>query len=173
MPPLNDAAGKARILTAIDTRGWRKPGKPRCRCKTLPDRSIRFFVGGLTITGGSHHRHWPLCFATSIRRCWLGRCVSSSASRLTRSGRASFFSSLLLRVPTSSYTGDAVWSVRLLDGSAVSREAHAVFCERLEVRFLRPTHPTRNRRLQPSTTPGTLPSKRFPAGISRAIKSVV
>jgi len=31
--------------------------------------------------------------------------------------------------------------VRLLDGSGVSREAHAPFCERLEVRFLRPTHP--------------------------------
>ena len=31
--------------------------------------------------------------------------------------------------------------MRLLDGSGVSREAHAPFCERLEVRFLRPTHP--------------------------------
>ena len=26
------------------------------------------------------------------------------------------------------------------DGSAVSREAHAAFCERLEVRLLQPTH---------------------------------
>ncbi|MGF6701283.1 hypothetical protein OKW38_005960 [Paraburkholderia sp. MM5496-R1] len=30
--------------------------------------------------------------------------------------------------------------MRSLDGSGVSREAHAPFCERLEVRFLRPTH---------------------------------
>jgi putative transposase len=28
----------------------------------------------------------------------------------------------------------------LLDGSGVSREAPAPFCERLEVKFLRPTH---------------------------------
>ncbi len=30
--------------------------------------------------------------------------------------------------------------MRLLDGSGVNREVHAPFCERLEVRFLRPTH---------------------------------
>ena len=30
--------------------------------------------------------------------------------------------------------------MRLPDGSGVSREAHAPFCERLEVQFLRPTH---------------------------------
>ena len=31
------------------------------------------------------------CSDTSIRRFWLGRCASSSASRITRSGRAAFF----------------------------------------------------------------------------------
>lgn len=30
--------------------------------------------------------------------------------------------------------------MRFLDGSGVSREVHAPFCERLGVRFLRPTH---------------------------------
>ena len=39
-----------------------------------------------------------------------------------------------------SCTGVAGWWGRLLDGSGVSREAPAPFCERLGVRFPRPTH---------------------------------
>ncbi|PZA14273.1 hypothetical protein DNK49_22730 [Azoarcus communis] len=41
----------------------------------------------------------------------------------------------------SSYTGNEGWSVRSLDGSGVNREVHAPFCERLGVRFPRPTCP--------------------------------
>ena len=97
--------------------------------------------GWIAYYGRSRHRRWPLCCATSIRRCWLGRCASSSASRLTRSGRASSYSSLLLVVRASSCTGNEVWSARLPDGSGVSREAHAPFYESLGVRFPRATLP--------------------------------
>ncbi len=41
---------------------------------------------------------------------------------------------------TCSYTGNAAWSVILLDGSGVNREVHAPFYERPGVQFLRPTH---------------------------------
>jgi len=42
--------------------------------------------------------------------------------------------------PISLCTGSGGWLARLLDGSGVRREAHAPFCERLGVRFPRPTH---------------------------------
>ena len=41
----------------------------------------------------------------------------------------------------SSFTGGSVWPARLPDGSRVRREPHARFCERLGVKFPRPTHP--------------------------------
>ncbi|MGA9599807.1 MAG: hypothetical protein WBS22_06055, partial [Methylocystis sp.] len=43
---------------------------------------------------------------------------------------------------TSSYTGKHSEPKRLPDGSGVNREVHAPFCERPEVKFLRPTHPS-------------------------------
>ena len=46
---------------------------------------------------------------------------------------------LLRNARIYSCTGNEEWSVSLLDGSGVNREIPAPFCERPEVKFLRPT----------------------------------
>jgi hypothetical protein len=47
-----------------------------------------------------------------------------------------------VRTAGSLCTGNSVLATSLPDGSRVRRESHARFCERLEVKSLRPTHPT-------------------------------
>lgn len=47
-----------------------------------------------------------------------------------------------MRTAGSLCIGNLAMAASLSDGSRVRRESHARFCERLEVKSLRPTHPT-------------------------------
>ena len=47
-----------------------------------------------------------------------------------------------MRTAGSLCIGNSAMAASLPDGSRVRRESHARFCERLEVKSLRPTHPT-------------------------------
>ncbi len=62
------------------------------------------------------------------------------ALKVIKPVRGSFYKGLRNASRGYLFTGSKVWSVRLLDGSGMNREVHVPFCERLGVRFLRPTH---------------------------------
>ena len=80
------------------------------------------------------------CSATSTARWWYGLCERTNALVVTGHGRASSSRPSRGRPRISSRIGGKVLSARSPDGSRVRRESHARFCERPEVKFLRPTH---------------------------------
>src|SRR5208282_3034037 len=55
-------------------------------------------------------------------------------------------------IRTCSYTGRRSERRRSPDGSGVNREVHAPFCERPEVKLLRPTHPRLSDQSQPRSS---------------------
>jgi len=71
------------------------------------------FGGGSTTMGDTRHRHLLPCSGTSIRRYWLGRCGSSSASKHTRRVRAISYKNWHGEARISSYIGALEWSARL------------------------------------------------------------
>src|SRR5437762_6218994 len=116
-------------------------------------------------------RRCILCCDTSITGSWHGRCVSSSASKATKSWWAGFLNGSLRSSRISSFIGKTVWSACLPDGSRVRRESHARFCERPVVKFHRPTQPFGPHCFEPNGRwyLGASPSKKSVARIKQNV----
>ena len=110
---------------------------------SLRDISRRFnpvLRGWSLITASFIPRRSIRSTGMSTKRWLLGRCESTNGSKGARRGPVSSSKAWRSASPICSCTGKMEPWARLPDGSGVSREAPAPFCERLGVKFLRPTH---------------------------------
>ncbi|MFK4492329.1 hypothetical protein ABIA45_007407 [Bradyrhizobium sp. USDA 336] len=84
---------------------------------------------------------YPLaCYINQTLAIWLKRKYKRFHHRL---GRARLFLERIAREKRRLFVHcNSAMAASLPDGSRVRRESHARFCERLEVKSLRPTHPT-------------------------------
>src|SRR5450756_788256 len=103
-------------------------------------RSIRSYEAGSSIMGATVPQRCIRCSAMSTGRWWHGPCGSTNALLVTGHGQVSSSRPSQRRPRVSSRTGGKGLSARSPDGSRVRRESHARFCERPEVKSLRPTH---------------------------------
>ena len=95
-------------------------------------------VGSLT-TGNSIPLRCGRYTGMSTTRYVPGSCGNTVGYVDTKCGPACSCRELQSRTRLCSPIGALEGSARLSDGSGVSREAHAPFCERPKVQFLRPT----------------------------------
>lgn len=98
--------------------------------------------GGSLIIGNIRVQRSILWRATSTRRWLSGSSESTTASITAWDARVSSWRRSRVRTAGSLCIDNSPMAASLPDGSRVRRESHARFCERLEVKSLRPTHPT-------------------------------